>query len=143
MLKCYFIRNLRKGVFYEKENFMFAFGFAGTKLIFPHVTWASDTNYCVAEGDGSNVTWALDESDTLTISGSGKMEDFNYEKATPWYGHRINIKSVTIELGVTSIGKYAFYNCSSLTSVTFPDKVTYIGDYAFYNCSSLNFGYLS
>ena len=38
---------------------------------------------------------------------------------------------------VTSIGEYAFYKCSSLTSVVIPSTVTSIGIYAFYNCSSL------
>ena len=38
---------------------------------------------------------------------------------------------------VTSIGKYAFYNCTSLTSVTIPDSVTIIESAAFYGCSGL------
>ena len=38
---------------------------------------------------------------------------------------------------VTSIGSYAFYNCSILSSITIPTSVTSIGEYAFYNCDSL------
>jgi len=48
-----------------------------------------------------------------------------------------SLASVTIGNGVTSIGDYAFYNCGGLTSVTMGNSVTSIGDYAFYNCSSL------
>ena len=38
---------------------------------------------------------------------------------------------------VTSIGNYAFYYCSKLTSVTIPNSVTSIGGWAFEGCSSL------
>ena len=38
---------------------------------------------------------------------------------------------------VTSIGEYAFYNCSGLTSVTIPNSVTSIGYNAFADCSGL------
>ncbi len=48
-----------------------------------------------------------------------------------------SLTSITIPGSVTSIGYCAFYNCSSLTSITIPDSVTSIGDYAFEYCSSL------
>ena len=38
---------------------------------------------------------------------------------------------------VTSIGDYAFWYCSSLTSIEIPNSVTSIGDWAFYRCTSL------
>ena len=39
--------------------------------------------------------------------------------------------------GLTSIGDYAFYYCSILTSITIPNSVTSIGSYAFYYCYKL------
>ena len=46
-------------------------------------------------------------------------------------------QNTVIPTDVTSIGDYAFYHCSGLTSRTIPNSVTSIGDYAFYQCSSL------
>ena len=48
-----------------------------------------------------------------------------------------SLTSVTIPDSVTTIGDVAFAWCSSLTSVTIPDSVTTIGDVAFRNCDSL------
>ena len=48
-----------------------------------------------------------------------------------------SLTSISIPNSVTSIGGRAFYNCSSLTSITIPESVTSIGDYAFCGCSSL------
>ena len=46
-------------------------------------------------------------------------------------------QSTTLPNSVTSIGDYAFYECSSLTSITIGNSVTSIGGGAFENCSSL------
>ena len=48
-----------------------------------------------------------------------------------------SLTSVTIPNSVTSISGSAFYGCSGLTSITIPDSVTSIGVQAFYGCSSL------
>jgi len=83
----------------------------------------------------SNVTATL-SGGTLTISGTGAMQNFNYGSA-PWYSVRTQNTSVKIEQGVTSIGNCAFYNCTSLTSVAISGSVTSIGDCAFLACSGL------
>ena len=56
-----------------------------------------------------------------------------------FYNNR-KITSIAISDSVTSIGEYAFFGCSNLTTVTFGknSELTTIGNYAFNNCSSLN-----
>ena len=48
-----------------------------------------------------------------------------------------SLTSIVIPDSVTSIGRAAFSGCSSLTSITIPDSVTSIGSSAFSGCSSL------
>ncbi len=81
----------------------------------------------------AQIDWKL-ENGTLTISGNG---DMNYGLLNPWYNDRDKIKTVVIKEGVTSIGSYAFDQCSNLISVTIPNSVTSIGKAAFDDCSGL------
>ena len=48
-----------------------------------------------------------------------------------------SLTSITIPNSVASISGWAFGYCSSLTSITIPSSVTSIGERAFYGCSSL------
>ena len=85
---------------------------------------------------GSDLTYTL-TSDSLEISGSGEMYDYTWNNKAPWYSSESSIKSVTIGNSVTSIGKYAFYWCLSLTTITIPNSVTSIRSSAFRFCSIL------
>lgn len=49
-----------------------------------------------------------------------------------------NLTGVTIPNSVTSIGPWAFGWCNSLSSVSIPNSVTYVGEGAFEGCSSLS-----
>ena len=88
---------------------------------------------------GENVTYSLDSSTgELTISGTGKMDDYqNYDDGFSPFFYNHDIKTITINSGVTSIGDGAFESCENLTSVTIPDSVTSIGWGAFNGCTSL------
>ena len=86
----------------------------------------------VASGTcGENLTWSLDDKGTLTISGTGEMEDYFYRGA-PWHKNAdfADIKNIVIEKGVTQIGAYAF--CYSGDAVTMSDDVRKIGRRAFW-----------
>ncbi len=85
---------------------------------------------------GDNLKWELNSSGVLTISGSGDMTDWVIEDA-PWYSSRSSIKTVKIGNSVTSIGRYAFYNCNNISSVTIGSSVKSIKNYAFKNCYNL------
>ncbi len=112
---------------------------------------------------GENLQWSFDkETGTLSITGSGAMADYtSSSNKAPW-SHLSNlIQTVSVDDAVTSIGSYAFYNCTALTDVdlsatavtsicgnvfygcsalktaTFPVSLTNIDGWAFYKCSSL------
>ena len=84
---------------------------------------------------GDNLTWVLDGKGTLTISGTGKMDDYDFQ--SPWSGYGSSIKTAVIENGVTSIGSWAFGRCTGMTSVTIPASVTTIDYSAFATSSGL------
>ncbi len=86
---------------------------------------------------GENLTWTLDSSGVLTVSGSGRMAEWSSKSDVPWYRSRAEISKAVLEEGVTNIGGFAFYECTNLKDIAIPDGVTGIGSYAFAKCSAL------
>lgn len=93
---------------------------------------------------GPNAKWSYDSSTkTLTISGSGTMDDYGHDwaggnhKARPWAAYQEEIENVIICNGITSIGREAFGSTwgaggdSNLRSVSIASTVTRIGAQAF------------
>ena len=100
--------------------------------------FVSPRHKIIARGScGGSAGWSLTEDGTLTISGTGAMENYSDKSAQGWYGHADAINSVIISDGITHIGNRAFSGCSALTEITIPDSVTNIGSSAFYGCTAL------
>lgn len=87
---------------------------------------------------GETVSWSFDlDSNKLSISGTGKMQDYSSSSALPWENFKEKIITVDIDENVSSIGACSFYDCTSIVSVFIPNSVTVIGYSAFNNCHSL------
>ncbi|MBR2779132.1 MAG: leucine-rich repeat protein [Firmicutes bacterium] len=98
---------------------------------------------------GNGVTWNYSDG-VLTISGSGRMDDYESVPFTkndrtgsittaPWANLLDSTTEIVVEDGVSHIGDYAFYtpmvdsNSATITAVEMADSVTDIGEYAFFN----------
>jgi len=123
------------------------------------ITWVADDNisdtggsagvYIIAEGYcGSNVYYVIysnGEANIKTVASyalrsavSYDMDDYASPEDAPWYPYRDQIKTLTIEEGVTSIGDNAFAGCENLTEVIIQDGVADIGSGAFQSCEKLS-----
>lgn len=86
---------------------------------------------------GKKLTWKYDtKSNTLTISGTGKMYAW-WENRAPWFHYQPEVQTIVMESGMKNIASEAFRDCEKLTKVVLPDTVTEIGSFAFYNCKAL------
>ncbi|MBP3789465.1 MAG: leucine-rich repeat protein, partial [Prevotella sp.] len=90
-------------------------------------SWANDD--IISGSCGDNLTYRLDRYGTLTISGTGAMNN-----TRPWKDYSDVITRLIIEEGVTSIAELAFYNCKIVNYVSIPESMTSIGSYAFEDC---------
>ena len=85
---------------------------------------------------GVDATWSL-ENGTLTISGSGAINDYSRDDPAPWYSSRQEIRNLVLSEGLTRIGSWAFQDCTNLVSVSMPSTMSVIADGAFFGCTGL------
>lgn len=85
---------------------------------------------------GDNVKWTL-SGETLVISGSGPMTEYNYDTRPSWFPYESQIKHIEVQEGVTTIGGFSFYQSPAVETLTIAEGLTVIGDHAFYGCGAL------
>ena len=96
---------------------------------------ATDDANVIASGEcGTSITWSLNKSGVLTISGSGNMSNGS---ASSWADYQEQVKSVIFDGNITSIGKHAFKENHNIVDIDLPSTVQTIGEFAFYNCTKL------
>ena len=90
---------------------------------------------CGLEGDNM-ISWELDlDFGLLTISGEGRMADFDDPSEAPWWSYSKSIVHLIVEDGITHVSQKGFQYMPYLESAEIAETVTSIGDYAF--CGSM------
>ena len=99
---------------------------------------------CAPQNDAtSSCLWEYDsESKTLTITGSGRMDNYRATCTTspcstnaPWFQY--SIEKVSIGEGITSVGNNAFTYHAELKNVQLPETLTEIKGESFHGCTAL------
>ena len=111
------------------------------------VLFSTLTNFTVTAAEtsgncGQNLKWSF-SAGTLTISGKGEMQNYNERDLAPWSHLSNQIVSVRLPKSITTIGSFAFYECTALRAISIPDNVQNISGKAFYNCTALRLVNLS
>ena len=101
-------------------------------LFIPWSVWAQ--SFTATTVEGVEMKFYITNSTTKECKVYGTSSSPSIPKN---YSGTITIPEEVNGYNVTSIGNYAFYFCSSLTSVSIPEGVTIIGNNAFGGCSSL------
>ena len=104
-------------------------------IIYPNKSFIYDSGKC-----GDNVTYTFNKTTgALVISGTGDMYSWGSDAwyNIPWSSYLNEIKSITIEEGVTNIGYAIFGGCENVENVTIADSVTNIRAHAFGECKKL------
>ena len=94
-----------------------------------------ETTEAIVRGEfecGDDLTWNYEDG-TLTISGSGDMDD--YEEDAPWAAYKKEITKVVLEGSVAYIGARAFNNYDAIEEVDFGTALKEIGEQAFRSCN--------
>ena len=70
-------------------------------LLIPQTDTPASAAETVESGTcGKNLTWTLDDEGTLTISGTGDMDNYYFDEVAPWYTYAGSIEKVVVPFDV-------------------------------------------
>ncbi len=93
---------------------------AMTVLFVLHAETDESSAQIIISGEcGPNATYNIYSDDTLEITGSGEMYQYDATYA-PWYENRKDITKITIGDNITKLGTSAFLGCNHITELTLP-----------------------
>ena len=110
-------------------NRFFSFLIAATMLFAASCSKSDDFDDESGKSQPANEIWyTSSDSSVVTPSFEERILSNTYESARG---------VIVFDSVLTSIGDWAFYGCSTLTTISIPQGVTSIEDLAFYRCSAL------
>ena len=90
---------------------------------------------------GTNIKWIVTEKEgelSLVIKGNGNIPAYEESAEKPWNDYASEIKHITIEEGIKTVGEYAFSAMPEVQDVSLPTSLNQTQKKAFCNCNKLH-----
>ncbi|MBR5468642.1 MAG: leucine-rich repeat protein, partial [Firmicutes bacterium] len=125
-----------------KKYFKFLFAFVLSMIMLCGTAMAAPREKIAGGTLDNGILWSFYDDGELFIYKADSMPitdmpDYTDDNLPPWYSYFEQITSIVLDVGVSSVGDYAFYGLKNAETVEIREEITSIGDSAFYNCENL------